>query len=56
MKLCKILDLNVKLKDDESKLLPELTVKWEEKVLKVDKCEVQWCIIATNRELHSLIT
>ena len=42
MKICKLLDLNVKLKDDESKFLPDLTVKWEEKVLKVDKCEVQW--------------
>ena len=37
MKLCKILGLNVKLKNDESKSSPIMTVKWEEKVLKCDK-------------------
>ena len=30
MKLCKILALNVKLKKSESKILPIITVKWEE--------------------------
>ena len=39
MKDCKILSLNVKLKNDESKFSPIMTVKWEEKVLKCDKCE-----------------
>ena len=37
MKLCKILGLNVKLKNDESKSSPIMTVKWKEKVLKCDK-------------------
>ena len=41
MKLCKILGLNVKLKNDESKILPIMTVKWEEKVLKCEECEVR---------------
>ena len=40
MKLCKILGLNVKLKPDESKFSPIMTVKWEEKVLKCDNPEV----------------
>ena len=35
MKLCKILGLNVKLKNDESKFLPIMTVKWEESFLNV---------------------
>ena len=39
MKYCKILGLNVKLKNDESKFSSIMTVKWEEKVLKSDKCE-----------------
>ena len=30
IKLCKILALNVKLKKSESKILPIVTVKWEE--------------------------
>ena len=41
MKLCKILGLNVKLENDESKFSPIMTVKWEEKVLKCDKRVVQ---------------
>ena len=41
MKLCKILSLNVKLKNDKRKFLPIMTVKWEEKVLKCDKREVR---------------
>ena len=41
MRVGKILSLNVKLKNDESKFLPIMTVKWEEKVLKCDKCEVR---------------
>ena len=39
MKLCKLLGLNVKLKNDERKFSPEITVKWEESVLKCDKRE-----------------
>ena len=39
MKLCKILGLNVKLKNDESKFSTITTVKREEKVLKCDKGE-----------------
>ena len=44
MKLCEISGLNVKLKNDEGKFSPIMTVKWEEKVLKCDKpelCEVR---------------
>ena len=41
MKLYKILDLKVKLKTDEIKFQPIMTVKWEEKVLQCDKCEVK---------------
>ena len=43
MKLCEILGLNVKLKNDHDKrkILPIMTVKWEEKVLKCDKREVR---------------
>ena len=41
VKLCKILGLNVKLKSDESKFLPIMTVKWGKKVLKCAKCEVR---------------
>ena len=41
IKLSKILGLNVKLKDDKSKFLPIMTVKWEEKVLNWVKYEVQ---------------
>ena len=41
MKLCKILGLNVKLENDESKFLPIMTVKLEEKVVKCDKREVR---------------
>ena len=37
MKFCKILGLNVKLKNQECKILPIMTAKWEEKVL--DKCD-----------------
>ena len=37
----KILDLNVKVKTDESKNLPIMTVKCEDEVLKCDKCEVR---------------
>ena len=33
--------LNVKLKIDESKFSPMMTVKWEEKVLKCHKCKVR---------------
>ena len=40
MKLCKILSLNVKLKNDENNLFPIMTGKWEERVLKCDKREV----------------
>ena len=40
MKICKILGLNVKLKNDESKFLPIMTVKWEERVLKCGEGEV----------------
>ena len=36
----KILGLNVKLKNDESKFSTIMTVKWEENVLKCDKGEV----------------
>ena len=39
MKLCKILSLNVKLKNDENKLSPIMTGKWEENVLKCNKRE-----------------
>ena len=35
MKLCKFLGLNMKLKNDESKFLPIMTVKWEESFLNV---------------------
>ena len=41
MKLSKILGLNVKLKNEESKSSPIMTVKWEEKVLKCDKGEAR---------------
>ena len=41
MKLCNNLGLNVKLKTDESKFLPTMTVKWEENVLECDKPEVR---------------
>ena len=41
MKLCKILGLDVQLKNDERKFWPIMTVKWEEKVLKCDKSEVR---------------
>ena len=41
MKLCKILGLNVKLKNDYCKFLPMMTVKWDKKVLKCGKREVQ---------------
>ena len=37
MKLYKIVGLNVKLKNEDSKLSPTMTVKWEEKMLKSDK-------------------
>ena len=40
MRLCKILGLKVKLKNDESKFLLKMTVKWEDKVLKCGKREV----------------
>ena len=41
MKLCKILGLNVKLKNYESIFSPIMTVKREENLLKCDKCEVR---------------
>ena len=41
MQFGKILGLNVKLKNDESKFSKTMTVKGEEKVLKCDKCEAQ---------------
>ena len=41
IKLGKILGLNVKLKNDESKFSVIMTGKWEEKVLKCDKREAQ---------------
>ena len=41
MNVSKILGLNVKQKNDESKFLLIMTVKWEEKVLICDKCGVQ---------------
>ena len=41
MKFGKILGLNVKLKNDESKFSITMTVKGEEKVLKCDKREAQ---------------
>ena len=41
MKLHKILGLNVRMKNDVSKVSPIMTVKWEEKVLKCDKREVR---------------
>ena len=41
MILCKILGLNVKLKNDKSKSSPIMTVKWEEQVLKCDKGEAR---------------
>ena len=31
MKLCKIMGLNVKLKNGESKFSPTMTVEWEER-------------------------
>ena len=37
MKLYKIVGLNEKLKNEDSKLSPTMTVKWEEKMLKSDK-------------------
>ena len=41
MKLCKILGLNVKLKNYKSIFSPIMTVKREENLLKCDKCEVR---------------
>ena len=41
MKLSKILVLNVKLKNDESKSSSMIGARWEEQVLKCDKHEVQ---------------
>ena len=41
MKLSKVLGLSVKLKNDESRFSPVMTVKWEETVLKGDKGEVR---------------
>ena len=41
MKLTKILGLNVKLKNDESKFLPIMTIKRDEKVRKSDRRQVQ---------------
>ena len=41
MKFGKILGLNVKLKNDESKFSITMAVKGEEKVLKCDKREAQ---------------
>ena len=38
MKLRISLGLNVKMKTDESKLLPVATVKWEDSCLKLEKC------------------
>ena len=35
------MSLNVKLKNNESKFLSIMTVKWEEKVLKCDKNELR---------------
>ena len=40
MKLSKVLGLNVKLKNDESKFLPIMTIKREGKVRKSDRREV----------------
>ena len=40
MKVGKISSLNVKLKNDKSKTWQLMTVKWEQRVLKCDKCEV----------------
>ena len=40
IKLCKILGLDVKLKNDESNFSLIMTVKWEGKDLKCDKHEV----------------
>ena len=39
MKLCKILGLNMELKNDESKFLSRMTVEWEEKFFKCEKRE-----------------
>ena len=41
MKLWTILGLNVKMKTEESKILPIMKVKWENTVLNCDKCEVR---------------
>ena len=41
MKLCNILDLNVKVKIDESTIWPTMTAKSVDEVLKCDKCEVK---------------
>ena len=40
-KLCKTLGLNVKLKNDECRFSPAMTVKLKEKVLKCDKRKVR---------------
>ena len=40
IKLWNILDLNVKVKTDESKIWPKMTVKCEDEMLKCDKREV----------------
>ena len=39
-RLCKILGLNVKFRNDESQFSLKLTAKWEDKVLKYAKREV----------------
>ena len=40
MKLCKLLGLNVNLKNEESKCSQIITIMWKEKVLESDKREV----------------
>ena len=41
MKFCKILDLNVKVKNEESKFWPIVTVYCDDEVLECDNCAVR---------------
>ena len=53
MKFCKILDLNVKVKTDESKFWPKVTVNCKDEVLECGNCAVRLSAkLVPNPQIH----
>ena len=53
MKFCKILDLNVKVKNEESKFWPIVTVYCDDEVLECDNCAVRLSAkLVPNPQIH----